>query len=102
MGGGVSNTSFISLHYVPTLYLEFWREVDTSYGICKTPVAADSGYGGLNYAIVPGDADNSITTYRMDSNEPDVRMPEIGRSLIHDDGVALVREWINSMSGGCE
>ena len=84
------------------LYLEFWREVDTSYGICKTPVAAGSGSGGLNYAIVPGDADNSITTYRMDSNEPDVRMPEIGRSLIHDEGVALVREWINSMSGGCE
>lgn len=84
------------------LYLEFWREVDTSYGICKTPVAAGSGSGGLNYAIVPGGADNSITTYRMDSNEPDVRMPEIGRSLIHDEGVALVREWINSMSGGCE
>ncbi len=28
-------------------------------------------------------------TYRMDSNEPDVRMPEIGRTLIHEEGVAL-------------
>jgi len=31
-----------------------------------------------------------------------VRMPEIGRSIVHDEGVALVQEWINSMSGGCQ
>ena len=47
---------------------------------------AGSGSGGLNYAIVPGNADESITHYRMNSNEPDVRMPEIGRTLIHDEG----------------
>ena len=92
-GGFASNSA---------LFLEFWREVDTAYGICKTPVAAGSGSGGLQYAIVPGDSDASITAYRMDSNEPDVRMPEIGRTLIHDEGVALVREWIDSLSGGCE
>lgn len=84
------------------LSLEYWREVDTAYGICKQPVAAGSGSGGLKNDIVPGDADASITVYRMDSNEPDVRMPEIGRSLVHDEGVALIREWVNSLSGGCE
>ena len=65
-------------------------------------MAAGTGSGGLKYAVVPGDADASITAYRMNSNEPDVRMPEIGRSLIHDEGVALIREWINSMHGNCE
>jgi parallel beta-helix repeat protein len=84
------------------LLLDYWREVDESYGICKTPVAAGSGSGGFQYDIVPGDASTSITTYRMGSNEPDVRMPEIGRTLVHDEGLALIREWINSMSGGCE
>ncbi|MCP5167700.1 MAG: right-handed parallel beta-helix repeat-containing protein [Pseudomonadales bacterium] len=84
------------------LFMEYWREVDTSYGICKTPVAAGAGSGGLRFDIVPGNADQSITSYRMDSNQPDVRMPEIGRTLIHDEGVALVREWINSLSGQCE
>ena len=84
------------------LFLEFWREVDTAYGICKTPVAAGSGSGGLNHDIVPGDADKSILAYRMDSNEPDVRMPEIGRTMVHAEGVELVREWISSLSGGCE
>jgi parallel beta-helix repeat protein len=84
------------------LFMEYWRELDTSYGICKTPVAAGAGSGGLRFAIVPGDADSSITPYRMNSNEPDVRMPEIGRSVVHDEGVALVREWINSLQGSCE
>jgi len=84
------------------LFLEYWRTVDTAYGICKTPVAAGAGSGGLQYDIVPGRADQSILAYRMNSNEPDVRMPEIGRTVIHDEGVALIRDWINSQSGSCE
>lgn len=92
-GGFASNSA---------LYLEYWRDVDRAYGLCKTPVAAGSGSGGLQYAIVPGDADASITAFRMASNEPDVRMPEIGRTLVHDEGVALIRDWINSLSGSCD
>lgn len=84
------------------MFLEYWREVDTSYGLCKQPVAAGSGSGGLKHDIVPGDPESSITWYRMNSNEPDVRMPEIGRSLIHEEGVALIYEWIASMSGSCD
>ncbi len=84
------------------LFLEYWRELGTAYGTCKPPVAAGSGTGGFKYDIVPGDADQSILAYRMNSNKPDVRMPEIGRSIIHTEGVALIRDWINSQSGGCE
>ncbi len=84
------------------LFLEYWRPVDTSYGICKTPVAAGAGSGGLQYSIVPGSSAESIMTYRMDSNAADVRMPEIGRSVIHTEGVALIRDWIDSQSGACE
>jgi parallel beta-helix repeat protein len=84
------------------LFLEYWRTVDTTYGICKSPVAAGAGSGGLQHDIVPGNADKSIMAFRMDSNIPDVRMPEIGRSIIHEEGLALIRDWINSQSGGCE
>jgi hypothetical protein len=51
----------------------------------------------LDYAIVPGDADASIMAFRMDSNEPAVAMPEIGRTIIHTEGLALIRDWINAM-----
>ena len=84
------------------LFLDYWRPVDESYGICKTPVAAGAGSGGLQFDKVPGNAAESITVYRMNSNEPDVRMPEIGRTLVHEEGSALIQEWLNSMSGGCD
>ena len=81
------------------LFMEYWRDVDTGYGVCKTPVAAGAGSGGLSYTIVRGDPDASIMVYRMDSNDSDVAMPEVGRTVIHTEGVALVSEWIASLSG---
>jgi len=80
------------------LFLEYSREFGTEVGLCKPPVAAGAGSGGLDYAIVPGDAAASILPFRMDSNETDVRMPEIGRSVIHAEGVELIQEWINAMA----
>jgi parallel beta-helix repeat protein len=80
------------------LYLEYYRPFGTAVGECKPPVAAGEGAGDLDYDIVPGNAEASIMHFRMDSNEPQVRMPEIGRSVIHTEGVQLIRDWINAMS----
>ena len=60
-------------------------------GECKSPVAAGDGAGELDYDIVPGDSEVSILDFRMESNEPLVRMPEIGRSVVHTEGVELMR-----------
>lgn len=79
------------------LYLEYWRDFDISYGRCKPPVAAGAGAGNLDYDIVPGSAADSILAFRMASNELDVRMPELGRSVVHDEAVALINEWIDAM-----
>ena len=79
------------------LFLEYPRPFGFEVGECKPPVAAGEGSGDLDYAIVPGDADASIMPFRMDSNEPAIAMPEIGRSIIHTEGLALIRDWINAM-----
>ena len=71
------------------------------FGVCKTPVAAGGGAGDLLYNIYPGAPERSILLYRMESSEPDEMMPELGRSLVHEDGVALLREWISAMDGDC-
>lgn len=70
-------------------------------GRCKPPIAAGSGTGGRQFGIVPGRADASIFTYRMATTDPGAMMPELGRSLVHEDGVELVAEWINGMEGDC-
>lgn len=64
------------------------------YGVCKSLVAAGRGGLGKTWDIVPGQPDESVLLLRMDSLEPDVMMPELGRTLVHAEAVALIREWI--------
>jgi uncharacterized repeat protein (TIGR03806 family) len=66
-------------------------------GIRKTPVAAGRGAGDLQYGIVPGEPDRSILVHRMQSSDPGVMMPELGRSQVDREAVALIRAWIKSM-----
>ncbi len=70
-------------------------------GVCKPPVAAGRGTGNRLYSIVPGDAERSIMTFRMRSTKPGDMMPELGRSLAHTEGIALLSDWINALDGGC-
>jgi uncharacterized repeat protein (TIGR03806 family) len=70
----------------------------TSFGVYKVPVAAGIGSGGRAYDIVPGQPDQSIIAYRVASTHPGVMMPELGKRLVHDEGVALIRQWIAAMS----
>ena len=70
---------------------------DEEFGIFKKPVAAGRGSGGLSYSIVPGHPEESILLFRMLSNEPDIMMPESGRSLMHIEAIDLITEWIREM-----
>ena len=66
-------------------------------GVFKTPVAAGKGTGGRLYGIVPGKPDDSILLYRLQTTHSGSMMPEFGRSLVHEESVALIRQWIASM-----
>ena len=79
------------------LFLNWEQPAGPALGIGKRPVAAGRGSGGLEVSIVPGQPDASILAHRMASSEPGVMMPELGRSLVHDEGVALIRAWIGEM-----
>lgn len=90
------------------LLLEFPDGLSESQAICglddkasidTIPLWGDTSadLDDLDYDIVPSNSDESIMTFRMDSNETAVRMPEIGRSVIHTEGVQLIADWINAM-----
>ncbi|HPZ88746.1 MAG TPA: SO2930 family diheme c-type cytochrome [Flavihumibacter sp.] len=79
------------------LFLQYEETKPIHLGINKEPLSAGGGAGGLNYDLVPGDAKSSILAYRMNSTEPGTAMPELGRTLIHYEGVKLVQDWINQM-----
>jgi uncharacterized repeat protein (TIGR03806 family) len=83
------------------LYLDIGETDPMRLGICKTPVAAGQGSGNRRYDIVPGEPDASILIYRMESTEAGVAMPELGRQTVHEEGLAVVREWILGLEGEC-
>lgn len=83
------------------LYLEASRPVDSRVGICKRPGSAGAGAGGLDYDIVPGDPSASIMIYRMASVQAQIKMPELAKSVVHDEGTQTVADWIASLEGGC-
>ncbi len=87
--GGNADSSGLDLRY----------ETPTGWatGICKTPVAAGEGSGGLKYAIKPGAPDESFLVYRMSSTDPEIKMPEVATQTVDARGVALIRQWIASM-----
>ena len=79
-----------------------WTDDPTgvNYGIDKRPTAAGRGSGGMEFAIKPGDPDHSFLIYRLESLDPGIAMPELGRGAVHKEGAALLRQWISNMPEG--
>ena len=87
--GAASNTGY---------YLDHFREVDASYGICKKPTATGGGSCGRQHVVVPGSAESSIVSCRMAAeNDPQRMMPPIARSVADAEATALLDQWINQV-----
>ncbi len=79
------------------LWLDWNQPQDVNLGLGKRPTAAGRGSGGLAFAIAPGKPDQSYLITRMESLDPGIAMPELGRASVHSEGVAVVRQWIADM-----
>lgn len=86
--GPASTSGLMLAHHYPT---------GAATGIRKSPVAAGKGSGGRKFDILPGDAEASILYFRMQSNEPAIRMPELGRTVAHTEALELIKAWIDEM-----
>ncbi|WP_246191555.1 SO2930 family diheme c-type cytochrome [Pseudoxanthomonas gei] len=90
----------------PAITSGMWLDAAVSdrlkLGFCKQPVAAGKGTGNRLFDIAPGHADASVLVFRMDSDDPSVMMPELGRSVVHREGVQLVSDWIDAQKGTCD
>lgn len=79
------------------LFLDLGETRPAALGVGKGPVAAGRGAGNLKVSIEPGRPEASILAYRMASTEPGVMMPELGRTLVHEEGLALIQDYIRRM-----
>lgn len=83
------------------LNLNLEAPVDRHFGICKPPVAVGRGSGDRQYDIYPGRPDDSILLFRMEHDDPAIMMPELGRAVVHEEGIAVIRAFIASLPGDC-
>jgi uncharacterized repeat protein (TIGR03806 family) len=87
-GGGASNSG---------LFLGWDETNPTGWGVHKRPTAAGRGSGDDLFVIEPGKPDQSILVHRLKSVEPGVLMPELGRTVVDREALALISEWIAGM-----
>lgn len=84
------------------LYLQ--TEVDpqsNNFGYCKRPVAAGIGSGGRLFDIDPEGKNKSIVHYRMANDHLEVKMPQLGRSVVHVEALKVIGDWNDSLAAKC-
>lgn len=82
--------------YMP-MRMDFANTDNATLGYCMVPILGSP----VDYIIKPGDASRSDIVYRTNTEDGAIIMPLIGRSLIHQEGVDLLTEWINGMEPQC-
>jgi uncharacterized repeat protein (TIGR03806 family) len=83
------------------LFLAFTETDPLRLGICKAPVAAGRASTTNSFDVVPGKPDESILIHRVEATEASIAMPEIGRSTVHHEAAALLRQWVSGLPGTC-
>lgn len=69
----------------------------TNMGVCVDTQDMQDFPPALSKIVTPGNAGRSMMYYRLNTTDESFRMPLHGRTLIHDEGIALIEQWINSL-----
>ncbi len=72
---------------------------ETNMGVCVVP---DTQIPPYTKIVVPNDYENSVLHFRMNTTLDQYKMPLLGRNLVDEKGVAMVEEYINSLTTECE
>lgn len=69
-------------------------------GVCVPP--HDPLLPQHEYIVTAGDTARSLLYFRLNSTSESVRMPLLGRTVIHEDAVQLIGGWIQQLSPPCD
>ncbi|MGY0391134.1 Ig-like domain-containing protein [Bizionia sp. KMM 8389] len=86
--------------YRPMRFAFHETAISENLGICVSP---DTNVGN-DYPLIiyPSNPEASVAFFRISSIEEQYRMPILGRTLQHVEGVSLIYQWINSLTDRCE
>jgi uncharacterized repeat protein (TIGR03806 family) len=69
----------------------------TNMGVCVNTSDMQDFPSELNKVVTPQNINQSMLFYRINTTNESYRMPLHGRTLIHTEGVLLIKDWINSL-----
>lgn len=69
----------------------------TNMGVCVETQDMQGFPGALGKIVTPANINRSMLFHRINTTNETYRMPLHGRTIIHEEGVALIQEWINSL-----
>ncbi|MBK9176451.1 MAG: hypothetical protein IPM46_08940 [Flavobacteriales bacterium] len=80
-----------------------WQETaqPTNLGVCVEPEDPLLSNPELVYIVAPSNTFRSMLLHRITATDESVRMPLLGRTVVHEEAVQLVTEWINSLTEPC-
>jgi uncharacterized repeat protein (TIGR03806 family) len=67
-------------------------------GVCIPTSDMQDFPQALSKVVAPGNINKSMMYYRLNTTNESYRMPLHGRTIIHEEGIALIQEWINSLA----
>ncbi len=80
--------------------LDFSKTEDPdNIGVCidaEIPISST-----LSKIVVSGIPQKSVLYYRLNTTTQEHRMPLLGRSIVHEEGVQLLFDWIQSLDSPC-
>ena len=74
-------------------------ENPANLGVCIEP--HEFVTGNQQYIVTGQDVEGSLLYFRISTDDKTEMMPNIGRSLIHTEGLQLIEDWINSLEPTC-
>ncbi|MFK7783187.1 hypothetical protein [Psychroserpens sp.] len=72
---------------------------EVNLGVCVDP---DSAISGMTKIVEPSLKERSVMYFRLNTAAEEIRMPLLGRSIIHEEAVVLIGEWIEGLTTECE
>ena len=80
-----------------------WSETSNpeNMGVCITPQENVPGSPQLTKIIARGSINRSMAHFRLSTTNEQFRMPFLGRSVVHEEAITLLQQYINSLTTPC-
>jgi len=86
-------------NYRPVRFAYKESGTDNNMGVCVDP---ETVIDPNTKIVEPLNIDTSVLYFRLNTTAEEYRMPLMGRTLIHQEAVELVEQWINSLTTSCD